>query len=1144
MPHMVPSDRAVQMPRDQSQETSTTGRSAPYPVRDMVRRPPIAVGPGRPGAAGKYLSVGSGGDSVTAYPIQYAKVQPPPLRDETLARDRLLDWLHAKIHSRVILILADAGYGKTTLLADFARRTRLRTLWYRLDVDDLDWTSILHHLVAAGREHDPAFAPATLSMLAETGIGGPSREAVLDVFIRELPTIAPSGAILILDDFHLVDEAQDARFIARELVSRAPERLSIIFASRRGPSIPLARLRANGEVAELGTDDLRFDAAETARLFTETYGRSLEPDVLADVARRTEGWAASLQLVQAALRDRTPAEIRRFVRSLSGADQELYDYLAEEVVGDLPDDLQLFLMQTSILQAVTPDLAAVVCALDDADISRLMATAERLTLLGRRAGGPRTQLRYHPLVREFLEARLSRDVGDGGVRSLHERVGRYAEDDDWRTAAHHYSMAGDRERVYQIIDGAAKDIVAKGEYTLTEAYLPDATDGIELASFEVLRSRRDFKQGDVAAALIHAQRAVDLEPISSIALLNLASLAYNTGDFSLSMDLSRRLATTTTDPGMRAIAEALVSVIGTSVDGSLLDGITTLERLASQQGKAGEVHFAGVTYLNLSNLFRAAGDAERAQNASVRSIELLESSSAGSELAAATITRAWSIAHIEGVESARFGIDMAFNEISDGLRWEIALEAADIEISYGSEERSGDLLAELEQMRNRTAWARSQIDATGAEFALRTGDMGHAQQLLDAVDWSEPSSSTAHKARLMAMVAHLLVAKGSSEAKQAIAAAALHARSQGAGLWLSLCQVLDAVAGDAEDLRRYIRLGGRDQLAAMSMAAEVVVPLLGALATSESAIVLNEAARRPERWRAALRREIDKGGSENLAAAVVLDAIGTMEDVPRLRALAKAMRGRPESALGRTLARRVAPRVFVEDQGRVAITVGSRSVDGSSVRRKVLGLLCFLVSRPQFSATRDEVLDALWPDFDPADALNSLNQTVYFLRRIFEPSFQEDLSPGYVNHEADVIWLDQELVETRSRRCWVLIRSLPPEPSAAEVSALADAYRAPFALDFAYEEWATAFRSNLQSSFLQVIEQSLMSDTESGHFERGIILARQALEACPEADNVELSLLRLYKLSGSHAAASEQYAHYSGWVRETLGIEPPTLDSL
>ena len=322
-------------------------------------------------------------DGMTGYPIQPAKVQRPPLRDETLARDRLLDWVAAKIHHRVILILADAGYGKTTLLADFSRRTRVRTLWYRLDDDDRDWMSFLSHLVASGREHDPEFAPRTAAMLSDLAMGGPTREAATNVFLSELPSIAERGAILILDDYHLVDESPDVRQITRELVARAPERLSIVFASRHAPTIPLARLRTAGEVAEIGTDDLRFDATETARLFTETYGRDLEADVIADVAARTEGWAASLQLVQAALRDRSPGEIRRFIRGLTGADKELYDYLAEEVVGDLPEDLQRFLMRTSILQAVSADLAGVVAELDEVDVGRLTAAAERLTLLSR-----------------------------------------------------------------------------------------------------------------------------------------------------------------------------------------------------------------------------------------------------------------------------------------------------------------------------------------------------------------------------------------------------------------------------------------------------------------------------------------------------------------------------------------------------------------------------------------------------------------------------------------------------------------------------------------------------------------------------------------------------------------------------------------
>ena len=115
--------------------------------------------------------------------------------------------------------------------------------------------------------------------------------------------------------------------------------MSYVFASRREPPIRLARLRALGEVAELGTDDLRFDAVETERLFRETYEMRLEPSLLAELGRRTEGWAASLQLVRAALHDRDPGQVRAFISSLSGAEGHLYEYLAEEVIGELPDDL-------------------------------------------------------------------------------------------------------------------------------------------------------------------------------------------------------------------------------------------------------------------------------------------------------------------------------------------------------------------------------------------------------------------------------------------------------------------------------------------------------------------------------------------------------------------------------------------------------------------------------------------------------------------------------------------------------------------------------------------------------------------------------------------------------------------------------------
>ena len=645
------------------------------PVTVAVSRGPIAAPP--PSGAHR--------EDLSGFPIQYAKVQPPLLRQETLARHRLLDWLALKVHHRIILVLADAGYGKTTLLADFSSRTRLRTLWYRLDEDDRDWISFLHHLVAAGREADPAFAPNTAALLADKSLSGPTRDAVIDVFMRELQSIAPQGAILIFDDFHLVDDAPDVQLIVRELVDRAPERLTLVFASRRPPGIPIAKLRAVGEVAELTRDDLRFDADETSRLFRETYGRTLEPDVLADVAARTEGWAASLQLVHAALRDRTPHEIRSFVRNLSGGDQDLYDYLAEEVVGDLPADLQGFLMRTAILQVVTRELAGVVTGWDAAEVSRLTAAAERVTLLGRRARGPRTELRYHPLVREFLETRLLREVGEEAVRDLHRAVAAYAEGRDWRIAAHHHWAAGDHQLAHAIIDSSAQSIIGRGEYLVAAPFVADVDDEALRASFLVVLSRRDFKQGDVRQALARAKRAVDVDPESDVALANLASLSLTSGDVSAAIEAATRLVAVTKDEGWLGIAQTMLLIVQGSLDGDLSETVASLSELAERQRLNGDTHFEGITYMNLSVTQRTMGDATAALASATKAIDLLESSSEGAEVASARSVRAWALFHLGDQEAARAELARALAESNETIRMDTLLEAAEMEAFYGDE---------------------------------------------------------------------------------------------------------------------------------------------------------------------------------------------------------------------------------------------------------------------------------------------------------------------------------------------------------------------------------------------------------------------------------------------------------------------------
>jgi DNA-binding SARP family transcriptional activator len=311
-----------------------------------------------------------------------------------------------------------------------------------------------------------------------------------------------------------------------------------------------------------------------------------------------------------------------------------------------------------------------------------------------------------------------------------------------------------------------------------------------------------------------------------------------------------------------------------------------------------------------------------------------------------------------------------------------------------------------------------------------------------------------------------------------------------------------------------------------------------------ASVVGSEARRRPWRWRPPARRFLngDQAAVAEISAGL-LEQIGELEDVARLQAASRRSRGQMSVRPGYRLARRLATRVFVDDLGRVQIISGSRTIDGGEVRRKVLALLCLLLSKSRFSSTREEVIDNLWPEHDPASALNSLNQTVYFLRRVFEPEYRDETSPGYVGQDGETIWLDLELVDSRSRRCLELIRSMPATPTPDGSVALATEYRGRFALDFAYEEWSAPYRDALHAAYLRVMEHAIRLDLDNGHLSRGTFLAQHAAEVDPDAENIQIALVRLYRHSGAHSAAAEQYAHYARAMRD-LGVEPPALADL
>ena len=319
----------------------------------------------------------------------------------------------------------------------------------------------------------------------------------------------------------------------------------------------------------------------------------------------------------------------------------------------------------------------------------------------------------------------------------------------------------------------------------------------------------------------------------------------------------------------------------------------------------------------------------------------------------------------------------------------------------------------------------------------------------------------------------------------------------------------------------------------LSMVAEELAGHLARLGPSASAVVLAEARARPARWRTALRLALELD-AKNRSAATLLVEVGIREDLELLRSLSSS--NATFKMLAANLARRLAQPVLLHDLGAVSLLVGDKPTE-RPVRRKVLAFLCLLASKPNMLASRDEALDALWPDLGPDAAANSLHQTIYFLRRIIEPDFKEGFGAGYVSFDGEVVSLNPELFDSSSRRCWRLLAESRRSGSRS-ARLLLDLYFGRFAVDFLYEEWATDY------AVLSTVEAEIRAALGTGDYDEAIDLAQSLLAIDPGADTVELALLKAYKLSNRRAAAAEQYAHYATVMREQLGVTPPSLDEL
>jgi LuxR family transcriptional regulator, maltose regulon positive regulatory protein len=414
----------------------------------MPSQPTIAVRPWRPISA------------VPSFPILESKLTPAPTRPGLVSRVQLLDWLEASAATPVVAMSAPAGYGKTVLAAEWARRDRRPFVWLSVDRNDNDPTVLLTYL-AVGLDRVEPLDPSVLGVLASRGA------SVDQTVLPRLGAALASKAlpvVVVLDDVHLLHDRQGLDAVA-VLVDHLPAESQLVLISRGEPPLPLARWRAEGRLAELGPGELAMSPVEAGSLLSavrvELPGGEVE-----ELTRRTEGWPVALYL--AALAHKAGGQPGNPGFAFTGDDRFMADYLHAELLAHLPAEQVAFLTRTAVLDGLSGPLCDAV--LDTTGSAAVLASLERSNLLVVPLDRQREWYRYHPLFRELLRGELERSAPElAGELTL--RAARWCQDQGLVEAAVGYAMdAGDADLVAQGVEQAVISVYRSGRLATVQAW--------------------------------------------------------------------------------------------------------------------------------------------------------------------------------------------------------------------------------------------------------------------------------------------------------------------------------------------------------------------------------------------------------------------------------------------------------------------------------------------------------------------------------------------------------------------------------------------------------------------------------------------------------------------------------------------------
>ena len=1067
------------------------------------------------------------------------KLLPPRPAPELLSRPRLTERLVANLAHPITLITANAGSGKTTFVADFLSTHPGRFVWYQLDHTDADPWVFLGYVTYGIQQVVPGFGSAMFAYLQESaGELAQHPERAVDVLLNEVQERVEEQLILVLDDYHHLGTETPVHAVLDRLLAYLPDVLHVMIISREMPPLSFARLRTRTPQAIIDRDDLLFTDEETQQLFRKVFDLELTAEQLAEYRERTHGWITALQLVrQVAQRtlagnqadSQTRPDLMEILRQ---SERNIFDYFAEEVFADEPENGQQLMLRVSLLNRIELDVCA--SLYPDRNCSRVLpALVRRNVFMTVASDGRGEEYRLHPLFQGFLRRRLRAEIGRAGVAAEHLRCAEYfIERGVWEQAVRHFLAAEEFDRAARLVAERGEEWIASGALgglaAVADALPPAALEGHPraLTHFaEVARLRGEYdaakslfrrattllqgqsdregeaeaqhalaaiarRQGDCDLAFTYLDRATELTEANSAVRMKCSNTRglclVALGQWTAAERQFREALQLAEDRHDDYFARLVAHNLGTpaGIRGDFGEALRWLSRMLRPDGHGAPVPQEAIAHLNMARCYLYRGELEACEQHLTSALDRCQ----------------------------------LFSLVA--LRGEI-LEA------YGNlyrERREVERATEFYQRAAR-AYDEAGIDVERVELleerallSMQVGDLITARAHLDrliksrSVEKDGVGFYTASLSR-----GRVMIAQGEPEAANAELTLVLN-YFHDHGLYYYEAQACMAIASCELTLAKEPELFAHLRRAVdLALRYDYEYWLQREVLDNSNVFSAEEAV---ELLPADLR--------EQLAAAQREGPKRPAEELVVVSVEAKPVIDLTINMLG--------PVEIVRDPARPL-------PPDAWVTRRARDILCFVASRRHHRASKDLIIDTFWGETDPTVIARNFHPTVSHIRKALNSNqtlkqnlvlYRDGdylLNPDFA-YRIDVEEFDRLVAQGEATR-----RERQFDQCIQSYQAAVDIYRGEF-MQGSYDPWADEQRSYYRKQYLQLIEALASVAQKMGDWFKSIQLGQQILSDDPFREDIHCLLMRAHAALGNKSAVREQYENLRQLLQNELGVEP------